>query len=162
MENIYTLSYDISQLENQEFDNAARNEAYDSFMDYVLHHIISIDETFSIAPQPQSCKYDTHWILRPVESTIIFHSKLDIETIARQIKEQYKGKAYQIFYIINEIARGKIIGYSHINPELQNEIDEKMNIEYYSIKAEAQYREFATLIDQLEYISSNSTTPEEE
>lgn len=153
---IYSLSYDIAQLGNQSLDDATREKAYDTFLAFVLYDIILIDGEFTIVPQPTSCNNASHRVLKPVESTLVFYSELKGEEIAQKVNEFNQGKEYQIHYIINEIACDRIIGYSHVNPVLQNALDDKINLEFYSIKSENQCRKLEELMDQLEHICSQS------
>ena len=116
---IYNLSYDLNK-DVREKKGENENNMYDNFLQFLFNQKIIVKKR-GFTLEPDDCEQKNHVVLKPVESTIIFHSTLDYDAIAQKLN-QYEG----LCYVLNKIDRSETIGRACINIDLQNNTDKKI------------------------------------
>ena len=119
MTSIFNLSYDISEKLADE-NKVPENERLDhnGFVQKLCEDgVISLFDSFSLEGEPDE---QYHIVLRPVETAIMFYSRMTLEDINGYLNQF----SNQMYYLVTEVKDEQIKGYAHIDYTHQNPCDE--------------------------------------
>ncbi len=119
MTSIFNLSYDISKNladENRVPENE-RLTSNDFVQKLCKDGVISLWDSFSIEGETNE---QYHIVLRPIETSIMFYSRMTIE----EINEYLNRFSNQMYYLLTEVKDEQIKGYAHIDYSHQNPCDD--------------------------------------
>lgn len=119
MASIFNLSYDISKnLADKNKVPENLRLTHNGFVQKLCEDgIISLLDAFTIEGEPEE---NTHIVLRPVETAIMFYSNMTLEEINGYLNQF----SDQMYYLLTEVKDEQIKGYAHIDYTHQDPCDE--------------------------------------
>lgn len=119
MTSIFNLSYDISK--NLADDNKVPEDqrlTHNGFVQKLCEDgVISLLDAFTIEGEPEE---NAHIVLRPVETAVMFYSRMTLEDINGYLNQF----SNQMYYLLTEVKDEQIKGYAHIDYSHQYRCDE--------------------------------------